>query len=60
MYVHNLINFHTEDTMINSVICKTCDLEFSIGLNSKEEESRNVEEKLWLVQLHMGSVNVKS
>lgn len=60
MYVHNLINFPTEEAMINCVICKTYDLEFSICLNSKEGESKNVEEKLWLVQLRMGSLNVES
>lgn len=46
MYVHNLINFPTEEAMTNCVICKTYDLEFSICLNSKEGESKNVEEKL--------------
>lgn len=60
MYVHNLINFPTEEAMTNCVICKTYDLEFSICLNSKEGESKNVEEKLCLVQLHMGSLNVES
>lgn len=60
MYVHNLINFPTEEAMTNCVICKTYDLEFSICLNSKEGESKNVEEKLWLVQLRMGSLNVES